>query len=331
MATPGLVSDCASCFGLCCVLLPFSASAGFGVDKPGGRPCLNLADDDRCGIHATLREDGWPGCTVFECFGAGQQVSQVTYSGVSWRQQDNLGEMGAVLSVMRQLHEMLVHLGEVERRSPDPEAVAAATEVEALTGADPEALLTFDIDDLHGRVGRLLADASTRVRRHWPASRDLSRADLAGQRLEGDLRGATFRGAVMIRTDLRGADLTEADLLGADLRDADVRGARPVDGAVPDPAPGQLSARRRGTTLPAHLDRPTALAPLSRLQEAGRPSPPGLTGRDVCAVTRAQWSRSALDAQPDDPLLALRAGQSQRDRAVERDRAARPDRWPPSG
>ena len=85
MPTPGLSSDCARCFGLCCVLLPFSASAGFGVDKPSGRPCLNLLDDDSCRIHATLREDGWPGCTVFECFGAGQQVSQVTYAGRSWR------------------------------------------------------------------------------------------------------------------------------------------------------------------------------------------------------------------------------------------------------
>ena len=117
---PVLQSDCSQCFALCCVLLPFSAVSGFGVDKPGGTPCLNLLDDDRCGIHASLRADGWPGCTVFECFGAGQQVSQVTYSGVSWREQDNLAEMGAVLSVMRQLHEMLVHLSEVGRRSPDP-------------------------------------------------------------------------------------------------------------------------------------------------------------------------------------------------------------------
>lgn len=224
MATPGLVSECSSCFGLCCVLLPFSASAGFGVDKPGGRPCLNLLDDDRCGIHASLREDGWPGCTVFECFGAGQQVSQVTYSGVSWREQGNLAEMGAVLSVMRQLHEMLVHLSEVERRSPDPAATAARTEIEQLTTAAPEPLLTLDLDELQDRVGQLLGDASTRVRRRWPAARDLSREDLAGRRLEGDHRGASFRGALMIKADLRGADLTDSDLLGADVRDADLRG-----------------------------------------------------------------------------------------------------------
>jgi hypothetical protein len=57
---PDLTADCDSCFALCCVLLPFAAGSGFGLDKPGGTPCPNLADDDRCTIHATLREDGWP-------------------------------------------------------------------------------------------------------------------------------------------------------------------------------------------------------------------------------------------------------------------------------
>ena len=69
-----------------------------------------------------------------------------------------------------------------------------------------------------------MADASARVRRRWPAARDRTRADLAGQRVAGDRRGWSFRGALMIGADLRGADLTEADLLGADLRGADVRG-----------------------------------------------------------------------------------------------------------
>ena len=256
MTSPALRSDCASCFGLCCVLLPFSADSGFGVDKPGGRPCLNLLDDDRCGIHATLREDGWPGCTVFECFGAGQQVSQVTYAGVSWRDGGNLGEMGAVLSVMRQLHEMLVHLDEVGRRAPDPEAAAVRAQVEELTAAAPETLLTADVDEVQEHVGRLLATASARVRRRWPDAADRSREDLAGRRVTGDLRGCTLRGALLIGADLSGADLTEADLLGADLRGADVCGAdlstalfltQPqVNGAVGDAA----------TLLPDELSRP---------------------------------------------------------------------------
>jgi uncharacterized protein YjbI with pentapeptide repeats len=241
---------------LCCVLLPFSAASGFGVDKPSGRACLNLLDDDRCGIHDSLREKGWPGCTVFECFGAGQQVSQVTYAGVSWREQDNLPEMAAVLSVMRQLHEMLVHLHEVERRSPDEDSRAASAEVEQLTAADPDTLLHLDIDALHDRVGQLLADASTRVRRRWPDAGDLSRRDLAGRRLEGDHRGWTLRGSVLIRADLRDADLDEADLLGCDLRDADVRGCD-LSGALFLTQPQVNSATGDGgTLLPPGLTRP---------------------------------------------------------------------------
>ena len=96
-----LVADCDRCFGLCCVLLPFRAADGFGVDKAGGETCANLDAHDRCRIHAELAETGWPGCVAFDCQGAGQQVAQVTYGGVSWRDRDEphvRAEMGAVLS-----------------------------------------------------------------------------------------------------------------------------------------------------------------------------------------------------------------------------------------
>lgn len=256
VASSGLSSDCSQCFGLCCVLLPFSASAGFGVDKPGGTPCHHLRADDGCGIHATLREDGWPGCTVFECFGAGQQVSQVTYSGVSWREQGNLPEMAAVLSVVRQLHEMLVHLDEVARRSPDPAAASARAEIEALAAAAPEPLLTADVDELHDRVGALLGEASARVRRRWPAAVDRTRADLAGARLVGDHRGWTFRGALLIGADLRAADLADADLLGTDLRGADVRGCDLSTALFLTQPQVNAADGNPATTLPDGISRP---------------------------------------------------------------------------
>jgi uncharacterized protein YjbI with pentapeptide repeats len=253
---PVLRADCASCFGLCCVLVPFSRDAGFGTTKASGVPCHHLQADDRCGIHATLREDGWPGCTVFDCFGAGQQVSQVTYGGVSWRDHDDLGEMAAVLSVMRQLHEMLRHLVEAEDR------VAGVTGdlLDRLTGlvaGTPAALLALDVDGLRGEVGEVLAVASGRLRAAWPAGADLARGDLAGRDLRRtDLRGAALRGALLIAADLRGVDLTGADLLGADLRDCDVRGAS-LSGALFLTQP-QVNAARgdAGTTLPGDLARP---------------------------------------------------------------------------
>lgn len=218
-----LASDCSRCFGLCCVLLPFRADAGFGADKEGGDPCRHLRPDDACGIHDGLRERGWPGCTVFECFGAGQHVSQGTYAGRSWRQHDNLGEMGAVLSAMRQLHEMLVHLAELARRSPTPAATELAERIAVLSDGDAESVLGVDVDGLRAEVGAELRAGSLRLR---GAGEDRERADLAGRDLRGvPLGRASLRGALLLGADLRGADLALTDLLGADLRGADLRGA----------------------------------------------------------------------------------------------------------
>jgi len=252
-AAPALVADCEHCFALCCVLLPFSAVSGFGMDKPGGTPCPNLADDDRCSIHATLRRDGWSGCVTFDCFGAGQQVSQVTYAGVSWRESDNLGEMAAVLSVMRLLHEMLSHLAEVARRSPRPGAAALTDEILVLTAATPVELLAVDLDDLHDRVGAALEAASARLRR----GTDLRGRDLAGHDLRDQPLGdADLRGSLLIRADLRGLDLGRADLLGADLRDADLRGAELAQVLFLSQSQVNAAVGDAHTTIPSALLRP---------------------------------------------------------------------------
>lgn len=284
---PELHADCSRCFGLCCVLLPFSAVAGFGVDKAGGTPCHHLAGDDRCDIHATLLDDGWPGCVAFDCFGAGQQVSQVTYAGRSWRdtadgETPDRAEMAAVLSVMRVLHEMLTHLAEAVRRTAvragaaehaeHVEVVDLHARVTALTGGTPEELLTLDLDDLLEQVGDRLRAVSALVRRPTgtpgPVGAELAGADLAGHDLRGRaLRGADLRGALLMAADLRGVDLTDADLLGADLRDADARGAR-LEAAL-FLSQAQLNTLRgdTGTSHGAHLRTPTSwLRPLLRIE-----------------------------------------------------------------
>jgi hypothetical protein len=80
-----LKADCANCFGLCCVALQFTASSDFAFDKAAAEPCRNLLADFGCSIHPQLRQRGMKGCTVYECFGAGQRVAQQTYAGQSWR------------------------------------------------------------------------------------------------------------------------------------------------------------------------------------------------------------------------------------------------------
>ena len=95
--TERLRADCEGCVGLCCVALPFTASSDFAVGKAAGEPCRNLTQDHRCGIHDRLRESGFSGCVVFDCYGAGQRVTA--------RQDVPAGPgMFAVFRVTRQLH-----------------------------------------------------------------------------------------------------------------------------------------------------------------------------------------------------------------------------------
>jgi uncharacterized protein YjbI with pentapeptide repeats len=220
-----LHSDCSQCFALCCVLLPYSADAGFGVDKAGGTPCTNLASDDRCQIHVDLRDTGWRGCTIFECFGAGQQVSQVTYEGRSWRDPSvNRGEMAAVFSAMRLIHEMLFHLEGALEHGPHSGAVELQARLVTLREDGPDEVLAVDLDDLIEEVGEVLADISAEVRgsaNPEPRKRDLTGRDLRTSQLVD----SSLRGALLIAADLRGSDLGQVDLLGADLRDARIEGA----------------------------------------------------------------------------------------------------------
>nr|WP_166706501.1 hypothetical protein [Bacillus velezensis] len=94
--------------GLC-----FSASDGFPIDKKAGQPCIHLQSDSRCKIHDNLTKRGLKGCRTFDCFGAGQKVSQVSFAGLDWRKNpDSSGKMFKVFTIMTQLHELLWYLTE---------------------------------------------------------------------------------------------------------------------------------------------------------------------------------------------------------------------------
>lgn len=258
-----LASDCANCFGLCCVALPFSAAAGFPYDKPEASPCRNLSGDFRCGVHSELRERGYTGCTVFECFGAGQKVSQQTFSGADWRgSPGSAQDMFASFGVMRRLHELLWYLTEaLERPEAEPlhaELSEAYDRTERLSLGTPEELTALDTDALRGEAAPLLRRTSELVRKGAPGpGKDRAGADLMGARLrKADLRAACLRGAYLIAADLRGADLRTADLLGADMRDTDLRGAD-LSGALFLTQP-QVNAAKgdTSTVIPEALDRP---------------------------------------------------------------------------
>jgi hypothetical protein len=226
-----LTADCGRCAALCCVAPAFAKSSDFAITKPAGRPCPNLAADFRCRIHERLAEHGFRGCAVFDCFGAGQHLTQDTFGGRDWRSSPEIaGAMYAALPVMRDLHELLWYLTEAlalpAARRLHSKLRAALERTEELTRGTPEALANIDVDAHRGRVNPLLQKASELARAGAGPRPDHRAADLVGRNLRGaDLRGANLRGALLIGADLRDADLRRADFTGADLRGADLRGA----------------------------------------------------------------------------------------------------------
>ncbi len=239
----------------------FGVSADFPIDKPAGTPCRHLAEH-RCQIHSQLREEGFVGCVTFDCFGAGQHVTQVTVGGRDWRT-DRLAavQVRQAFPVVRRLHELLWYLAEARALVDDAALAASLAEVVALTGelADlgPEELAVLDVDAHLARVNPILVEASARARAGRGPGADLRGAELLGVDLRRrDLRAASLRGALLVGADLRRVDLAHADLTGADLRGADLRGA---DLALALFVTGQQLASARGDTatrVPAHLDPP---------------------------------------------------------------------------
>lgn len=251
-----LRADCARCFGLCCVAPAFARSADFALDKPAGQPCVNLLADHRCGIHDSLRERGFPGCTVYDCFGAGQRVA-ASY-GRDWRAApETAPEMFAAFERMRDLHELLWYLTDALAR-PATAALhdglrAAIADTERLATTEPTRART---DAQRTMVDEWLTKASAVVR--GKKGRNLRGADLAGHDLAGaDLRGAHLRGALLIGADLTGADLAGADVIGADLRGARVGGADLATTLYLTRFQVNAARGDARTKLPATLDRPS--------------------------------------------------------------------------
>lgn len=274
-----LHADCGNCFALCCVALPFTASADFAVDKDAGRPCHNLRADFRCGIHTRLRADGYSGCTGFDCFGAGQQVSQVTFAGRDWRQHPATArQMFDVFPVMRQLHELLWYLTDALSRPAAHELHHdlrnALDRIRHHTAGDPAQLTRATATTHRADIEPLLTRTSELVRATAPAPatkqgqrrkggkpgrpRNHRGADLIGAALANtDLRRANLRGAYLIAADLRHTDLRTADLLGTDLRDAQLAGADLTDSLFLTQGQVNTANGDEHTRLPATLTRPS--------------------------------------------------------------------------
>lgn len=266
----GLTADCINCFGLCCTALNIVASSDFAINKSAGTPCPNLHGDFRCRIHQNLREKGFKGCTVFDCLGAGQKVSQVTFNGRSWRDDpESADQMFRVLPVMEQLYEMLAFTAEALTydvfHSLRNKLNEQFEKLQSLTDMDADSLLSVDMASCRFPVNKLLLETSDYIRSELSSKvfaikkgKEYRGVDWIGKNLAcKDLRTTDLRGAYLIAADLRNADLRGADLIGADLRDANVNGANLSTSMFLTQMQINSAKGNETTILPSHIQRPS--------------------------------------------------------------------------
>jgi hypothetical protein len=170
MANTVLVADCTRCAALCCVGLAFDRGALFALDKPAGAPCPHLSTQARCTIHARREVLGFGGCVGYDCYGAGQRVTQTLFAGTSWQEEPEiLPGMLDAFRALRRVHELLVLLAEAAklplRASERQRLDALHAALEPVGGWSSPTLLELERGSLCDEVAEFLRSLAGTARR----------------------------------------------------------------------------------------------------------------------------------------------------------------------
>ncbi len=253
--------DCSKCSGLCCTALFFSKTDGFPENKSAGKPCVNLQKDFRCSIHKDLINKNMKGCIGYDCFGAGQKVTQIIYGSTTWQTApEKSKQIFEVFLTVFHLHQMLWFL--IESKSLLP-ARALWEDVDKLIeknrnvcGSSPETILEFDLEDYKNQVNGILKQVSTLVIMNFK-NNDKVHKNYFGKSFCGrNMDGLDLSMNLLIAADFSKCSFSGTDFLGADTRDANFDNADLREAVFLTQA--QINAARGNacTLLPPHLTHP---------------------------------------------------------------------------
>ncbi|MDF2543368.1 MAG: pentapeptide repeat-containing protein [Herbinix sp.] len=253
--------DCSKCSGLCCTALYFSKLDGFPEDKEAGKPCVNLQSDFRCKIHAELPRRKMKGCLGYDCFGAGQKVTQTIYPHTTWSTENNPQQIFEVFLIVFQLHQILYYLAEAKTILParnlwyDIEVLI--TENKSICSAPTKDILTTDINDYRKRANECLKKVSNLVKLNYSLDKKEHEKNYMGKAFKGkNFHGADFTMTLLIAAKFNGCNFNGANFLGADTRDTDFSDADLSEAVYL--TQGQVNSARgnSATKLPINLTHP---------------------------------------------------------------------------
>lgn len=252
-------ADCQRCCGLCCVSLHFAKSEGFPENKRAGLPCTQLTESHRCRIHAKLKQQKMKGCIGYDCFGAGQRVTQDLYDDHAWNDDTvSTKEMFDVFHNVYQLYQIRFFLLEalyINTSVHTQEELQKCLLVnEEICNASPSLIVTYPIDTYRDNVNHLLKAV---CKTHCKGSNQNDAHVYLGRVYKGkDLSNHDFSMKLLLAADFTNCIFHGAVFLGADTRDtnfcnADLRQALFLSQGQVNSAKGNAK-----TKLPEHLHRP---------------------------------------------------------------------------
>jgi hypothetical protein len=254
--------DCEKCSGLCCVALYCMKTDGFPDNKQAGIPCKHLLADFCCDIHGQLANKKMRGCLAYDCFGAGQKVTQSSYAKENWKTNpEKANEIFQVFMIVFQLHQMAWYLLEASSLVTDKRIIA---EVDALiaenikmTALAPAEILQIDLTNYQTGVNLVLKKVSNQLAAD--SFDRIERKDYFGKNFKRvNLNGRDFSMALMIAANLEGCSLTGTNFLGADLRDANIKNTDLRESLFLTQMQINAAQGNAKTKLPSSLCRPSS-------------------------------------------------------------------------
>lgn len=247
--------DCENCSGLCCVALCFRKSDGFPGNKSAGEPCEYLVSDFRCKIHSKLSDMNMKGCLNYDCFGAGQKVSNKIFDGQNWKKNLEISkDIFDVFIKVLQLHQVLWYLIQAASISNVKNNIETLDkyilENNKITSLPYKDILNYDLEEYR-------TNANKAIKRSFRFNPGQDKKDYIGKEFKRmNLDGKDFSMAFLIGANLEGCSLNSASFLGTDLRDVVVRNTDLSNSYFLTQIQINSALGNKNTKIPLYLTRP---------------------------------------------------------------------------
>ena len=255
--------DCGKCSGLCCVSLYCMKTDGFPSNKAAGVPCKHLRSDFRCDIHSKLAVKNMRGCLAYDCFGAGQKVTQKCYPNINWKSDaDKANEIFQVFTIIFKLHQMEWYLLQSLPLIYDNHLIKSDIEMlisenEQMTDQFPNEILNLDVEQYRLKVNKALKKVSESITSHHFSSGE--RKDFLGKDFKKtNLDDKDFSMSLMIEANLEGCSLYHTNFLGADMRGCNIKNADLSESVFLTQMQINSAKGNSNTRIPENLSRPVS-------------------------------------------------------------------------